>query len=315
MDPYDDFLIGDMMCYMSYGMECLSEAEMERFGTLLPREVHHTPDEVKRISCLETLRATTENLKRWLKDGMEENRFGIPFVQTTKMIMDAVTTIGRGLVTLHVLGEDLSEAPMQIGELLDIAGFHFKKCSDGVRVSAGVNPTVCTRLFTCQLRWQNLIFRLYRTQARLEHSAPAAKPAVKRSAALSESSSISAAAEPPAGALTAAPAMSPLPVISSGSLPEETVIAAPGLSGNMEDRGARSAAIRPENGPAAEEKAAAGNTELSEPEDLQEQECGKDMDDMEVSPLLRDDELWEFFCRHTLPWSERKTALCTADTS
>ena len=53
---------------------------------------------------------------------------------------------------------------MQIGELLDIAGFHFKKCSDGVRVSAGVNPTVCTRLFTCQLRWQNLIFRLYRTE-------------------------------------------------------------------------------------------------------------------------------------------------------
>ena len=137
---------------------------MERFGTSLPREVHHTPDEVKRISCLETLRATTENLKRWLKDGMEENRFGLPFVQTTKIIMDAVTTIGRGLVTLHVLGEDLSEAPMQIGELLDIAGFHFKKCSDGVRVSAGVNPTVCTRLFTCQLRWQNLIFRLYRTE-------------------------------------------------------------------------------------------------------------------------------------------------------
>ncbi len=153
-----------MLVYMSYGMECFSEKEMEHFGTLLPREVHHTPDEVKRISCLETLRATTENLKRWLKDGMEENRFGLPFVQTTKMIMDAVTTIGRGLVTLHVLGEDLSEAPMQIGELLDIAGFHFKKCSDGVRVSAGVNPTVCTRLFTCQLRWQNLIFRLYRTE-------------------------------------------------------------------------------------------------------------------------------------------------------
>ena len=164
MDHPYDYLIGDMLVYMSYGMECFSEKEMEHFGSLLPREVHHTPDEVKRISCLETLRATTENLKRWLKDGMEENRFGLPFVQTTKMIMDAVTTIGRGLVTLHVLGEDLSEAPMQIGELLDIAGFHFKKCSDGVRVSAGVNPTVCTRLFTCQLRWQNLIFRLYRTE-------------------------------------------------------------------------------------------------------------------------------------------------------
>ena len=164
MDHPYDYLIGDMLCYMSYGMECLSEEEMARFGALLPREVHHTPDEVTRISCLEALRATTENLKRRLKDGMEENRFGLPFVQTTKMIMDAVTAIGRGLVTLHVLGEDLSEAPMQIGELLDIAGFHFKKCSDGVKVSSGINPTVCTRLFTCQLRWQNLIFRLYRTE-------------------------------------------------------------------------------------------------------------------------------------------------------
>ena len=164
MDHPYDYLIGDMLCYMSYGMECLSEEEMARFGALLPREVHHTPDEVTRISCLEALRATTENLKRRLKDGMEENRFGLPFVQTTKMIMDAVTAIGRGLVTLHVLGEDLSEAPMQIGELLDIAGFHFEKCSDGVKVSSGINPTVCTRLFTCQLRWQNLIFRLYRTE-------------------------------------------------------------------------------------------------------------------------------------------------------
>ena len=152
MEAYD-YLINDMMIYMSYGMECLSEKEMERFGPL-PDEVHHTPDEVARISCLETLRVTSENLKRWLKDGMEKNRFGLFFVQTTKMIMDAVTTIGRGLVTLHVLGEDLSQAPMQIGELLDIAGFHFKKCSDGVRVSAGINPTVCTRLFACQLRWQ-----------------------------------------------------------------------------------------------------------------------------------------------------------------
>ena len=164
MDHPYDYLISDMMVYMSYGMECLSEKDMERFGPLLPREVHHTPDEVTRISCLEALRATTENLQRWLKDGMEENRFGLPFVQTTKMIMDAVTAIGRGLVTLHVLGEDLSQAPMQIGELLDIAGFHFRKCSEGVKVSAGINPTVCTRLFSCQLRWQNLIFRLYRTE-------------------------------------------------------------------------------------------------------------------------------------------------------
>ena len=200
------YLIQDMMIMMSYGMTVLPEEDMERFG-VLPKEVHHTGEEITRLSCLETMNMTAENLKSWLKSGMEENRFGVPFVQVSKMILNAVTTMGRGLVTLHVMGEDLTEAPMQIGELLDIAGFHFKKCAEGVRVSAGVNPTVCTRLFACQLRWQDLIFRLYRTEEFLKKPyKPASK---KQAAAVKAAGNMSVPAEPAQGTLRPGQAFRP----------------------------------------------------------------------------------------------------------
>ena len=110
--------------------------------------------------------------------------------------------------------------------------------------------------------------------------------------------------------------MSPLPVISSGSLPEETMAAAPDLSGNAGVSDTRSAAVRPDAGTAARETDPAGKNRIPASGTLPEQDhSGKDSGEAEASPVLRDDELWEFFCRHTLPWSRREPVLCTADTS
>lgn len=249
------YLIQDMMIMMSYGMTVLPEEQMERLG-VLPKEVHHTDEEITRLSCLETMKMTAENLKSWLKPGMEESRFGVPFVQVSKMILNAVTTMGRGLVTLHVMGADLSEAPMQIGELLDIAGFHFKKCAEGVKVSAGVNPTVCTRLFACQLRWQDLIFRLYRTEEYLKKPyKPAAK---KQGAAVKAAGNMSVPAEPAQGTLRPGQAFRPFVNDAEGAPEAVTAVIVPAPAEAEAPAAAETAPEAAEADPVHEADAAVG---------------------------------------------------------
>ncbi len=198
------YLFGDMLEMLSYGHICLPEKEIAALGQL-PREEFHGSRELKRLSCLETLKLTAESLEKWLPAGTEENRFGIPFINVSRLIMDAVTTMGRGLVTLHMLGEDLSQAPMLIEKLLDIASFHFMKSYEGVKASAGVNPTACTRLFANQLRWQNLILRLYRTKERLE------KPYIPAAAGKKEGQEFQISGEAAHGSLQAETPLRPLP--------------------------------------------------------------------------------------------------------
>ena len=205
----DSFLLDETKYYLSLSMGCLPEEELNSLEPL-PKELHHANREAARLSCLETLRRTSNALDKWLKSGLEENRFGLPYIQISKTILDAVTTVGRGLVTLHRLGEDLSQSPKQIGDLLDIASFHFQKCYEGMMNSAGINMTVCTRLFSCQLRWQNLIFRLYRTQDLLNTPYHETK---KKAAPVRESSALApVTAEPAYTALSSETALKPFPM-------------------------------------------------------------------------------------------------------
>ena len=81
--------------------------------------------------------------------------------------MKGVTTMGRGLVTLHNRGEDLSAAPMQIEDLISVGSYHFRKSYLGVVQFSAKRPEIGERLLLNQLRWADMLLRLYKTKEKL----------------------------------------------------------------------------------------------------------------------------------------------------
>ena len=81
--------------------------------------------------------------------------------------MKGVTTMGRGLVTLHKRGEDLSAAPMQIEDLISVGSYHFRKSYLGVVQFSAKRPEIGERLLLNQLRWADMLLRLYKTKEKL----------------------------------------------------------------------------------------------------------------------------------------------------
>ena len=76
---------------------------------------------------LESMKLTFSAMSIWVDEAKKVNYFSKRFVQLSRMVMNGVTTMGRGLVTLHQRGEDLSQAPMSIQDLLGVASYHFRK--------------------------------------------------------------------------------------------------------------------------------------------------------------------------------------------
>ena len=72
------------------------------------------------------------SLVTWIDEAKKANYFSKRFTDLSKLVMKGVMTMGRGLVTLHNRGEDLSQAPMQIGELISVSSYHFRKSYLGV---------------------------------------------------------------------------------------------------------------------------------------------------------------------------------------
>ena len=81
--------------------------------------------------------------------------------------MKGVTTMGRGLVTLHNRVEDLSAAPMQIEDLISVGSYHFRKSYLGVVQFSAKRPEIGERLLLNQLRWADMLLRLYKTKEKL----------------------------------------------------------------------------------------------------------------------------------------------------
>ncbi len=104
----------------------------------------------------------------WIDEAKKANYFSGHFLQLSKLVMNAVTVMGRGLVSLHARGEDLSSAPMSIGDLIGVASYHFRKSYLGVVQTAKFRPEVSERLLVNQLSWLNMILRLYKTKEKLE---------------------------------------------------------------------------------------------------------------------------------------------------
>ena len=151
---------------ISSGQLCQPE-ERIKFKAPLPKE-HFHPFEENGMDFMQAMKLTHKALLKWLPIGKETSRFGFEYIKISRMIENAVTTLGRGLMTMRVHGIDLAEAPISIGELLKIASFHFQKSYQGAMaaVNSG-NQDAFMRLFTNQLRWLNMLQRLERTRDKL----------------------------------------------------------------------------------------------------------------------------------------------------
>ena len=161
-----NYLMSELSLMLSAGMCCPPERMMQVLGSL-PEEFEANPGEYDRVSCLKAVTDTCRMLDIWIPFSQKANRFGADFIRYSGMVAGAVTTVARGLVTLHRNGENLSQCPKSIEDLLDIASFQFNKSCNGAKTAFGVNEQVFERLLDNQLRWLNMLLRLERTQEQL----------------------------------------------------------------------------------------------------------------------------------------------------
>ena len=119
---------------------------------------------------LESMKLTFNAMSIWIDEAKKVNYFSKRFVQLSKMVMNGVTTMGRGLVTLHQRGEDLSLSPMSIQDLLGVASYHFRKSYLGVLQTSRSHPEIGERLLMNQIGWNNMLMRLFKTRDKLSES-------------------------------------------------------------------------------------------------------------------------------------------------
>ena len=101
----------------------------------------------------------------------KEKYYSERFVSLSKLVMKGVAIIGRGLVTLHQRGEELSAAPMQIDDLISVGSYHFRKSYMGVVQFSARHPEIGERLLVNQLGWSTTLLRLYKTKEKLNTKA------------------------------------------------------------------------------------------------------------------------------------------------
>ncbi|MBQ6480075.1 MAG: hypothetical protein IJI45_03060 [Anaerolineaceae bacterium] len=108
------------------------------------------------------------SLSTWIEEAKKASYFSKHFVTLSKMIMSGVSTMARGLVTLHARGEDLSQAPMSIQDLIGVGSYHIRKSYLGVLQTSRKDPEIGERLLINQLSWTNTMLRLFKTKEKLE---------------------------------------------------------------------------------------------------------------------------------------------------
>ncbi len=123
-----------------------------------------------------TMNLTYSAMVVWIEEAKKADYFSKHFVTLSRMIMNGTTTMARGLVTMHGRGEDMSTAPMSIGDLISLSSYHFRKSYLGVIQTAKSKPEISERLLLNQLGWCNTLMRLYKTKEKLEKPAVVAVP-------------------------------------------------------------------------------------------------------------------------------------------
>ena len=120
------------------------------------------------VDPLQIMGFAYNSLVTWIDEAKKANYFSKRFTDLSKLVLKGVMTMGRGLITLHKRGEDLSRAPMQIGDLISVGSYHFRKSYLGVIQTAKSHPEISERLLLNQLSWTNMLLRLYKTKEKLE---------------------------------------------------------------------------------------------------------------------------------------------------
>ena len=118
--------------------------------------------------ALTVMNLSYNSLSTWIEEAKKANYFSKHFVTLSRMIMSGVATMARGLVTLHARGEDLSQAPMSIQDLIGVGSYHIRKSYLGVLQTSRKNPEIGERLLLNQLSWTNTMLRLFKTKEKLE---------------------------------------------------------------------------------------------------------------------------------------------------
>ena len=158
---YQNALLGLMNgCLMPWDKEVLSAAPLPS-TVIEPYMAKEVPD------VRESMRLTYETMVVWIDEARKVNYFSKRFVQLSKMIMNGVTTMGRGLITLHARGEELTEVPMSIEDLIGVASYHFRKSHLGVLQTVRSHPEISERLLMNQISWNNMLMRLFKTKEKL----------------------------------------------------------------------------------------------------------------------------------------------------
>lgn len=124
-----------------------------------------TSQEVKDVTL--SMAFTCDTMRLWMEEAKKTNYFSKRFVKLSKMIMNAVTSMARGLMTLHTRGEDLSSAPMSIQDLIGVASYHFRKSYLGVLQTLKSFPEISERLLINQISWNDMLMRLFKTRDKL----------------------------------------------------------------------------------------------------------------------------------------------------
>jgi hypothetical protein len=119
------------------------------------------------VDPLSVMNLTYVSLSGWIADAKQEKYYTERFVNLSKLVMKGVATMCRGLVTLHQRGEDLSAAPMQIGDLISVGSYHLRKSYLGVVQFSAKHPEIGERLLLNQLCWSTTLLRLYKTKEKL----------------------------------------------------------------------------------------------------------------------------------------------------
>ena len=121
----------------------------------------------REVDPLQTMNLANNALILWVDEAKKASYFTAHFVTLSRMIMNGVATMARGLVTLHIQGEDLDRAPLSIQDLIGISSYQFRKSYLGVLQTVKSHPEISERLLMNQLRWTDTLIRLFKTKEKL----------------------------------------------------------------------------------------------------------------------------------------------------
>ena len=147
-------------CLMPWDKDILASNPLPA-SVIEPYTTKEVPD------VLESMNITFSAMAVWIDEAKKVNYFSKRFVQLSKMVMNGVTTMGRGLITLHARGESLEQAPMSISDLIGVASYHFRKSYLGVLQTSRSHPELGEKLLMNQIGWCNMLMRLFKTRDKL----------------------------------------------------------------------------------------------------------------------------------------------------